>query len=51
MKRQVSICLEPELYLEIETRRGLIARATYIEAILKEALEIMAESERGLGCK
>ena len=39
MKRQVSIGLEPSLFLEIETRRGLIPLSTYIEAILKEALE------------
>lgn len=47
MKKHISLNLEPEILDNINQRRGLAPLSTYIEAMLKEALEIIEEGEKG----
>ena len=39
MKRYLGVSLDPEIYEEVERRRGMIKRSTFVNEVLKKALQ------------
>ncbi len=38
IKRYLGVSLDPEIYEEVESRRGMIKRSTFVNEVLKKAL-------------
>jgi len=45
MKRNITICISPNLLEEIDRLRGLISRSVYSELIIKKGLEVQNERD------
>jgi metal-responsive CopG/Arc/MetJ family transcriptional regulator len=41
MKQKVSLTLDEEIIKEIDKKRGLIPRSTFVEQLLKKVLEVV----------
>ncbi len=39
IKRYLGVSLDPEIYEEVEKRRGMIKRSTFVNEMLKKALQ------------
>ena len=38
IKRYLGVSLDPEIYEEVERRRGMVKRSTFVNEVLKKAL-------------